>query len=131
MNALTRYLGPHAKTLKARAETELLKHKDLVLLGKAGATGGITDISFENRECNKKVSLYFSVDSEGLESYRKMASMFHDSSKVELKYTPHLGQSRITFEWGDFWKIVEERKLNQLEGDDGSNWTFERNTYLK
>lgn len=131
MNALARYLGPHTKTLKARAETELLKHKDLVLLGKAGATGGITDISFEKRECDKKVSLYFSVDSEGLESYRKIASLFHDSRNVELKYTPHLGQSRITFEWGDFWKIVDERKKIELEDRDGSNWTFERNTYLK
>lgn len=117
MIALVRRLGAHSQALKERAEIELLKNKDHVIF--AGSTsntaGGLTDISFEKRIAKKRVSLYFSANPEGIEAYRNIAGLFSDTSSVDLKYSPHLGQSRITFDWDHFWKIVSEKKAELPE----------------
>ena len=117
MNALTRYLGSNTKSLKVAAETCLKENKDFVVLAKSGQkgiAGGMTDISFEKRKSDNKVSLYFSADKAGIEGYRKIAALVCDQENVELKYSPHLGQSRITFDWNHFWKMLGEREKNGI-----------------
>lgn len=77
---------------------------------------GITDLSFENRDSkktgkSKKVSVYFKMDAEGIKAYRKAAAAMSNNPSVELSYTPHFGQSRITFEWEQFWDTVNSQRL--------------------
>lgn len=80
------------------------------MIHNSSSSSGITDISFENRETEERgsqrtVSVYFKMDAEGVKAYRKAAAAMAADGQgdIELSYTPHLGQSRITFGWKTFW----------------------------
>ena len=56
------------------------------------------------------------MDAEGIRAYRQAASELRDNPSVELSYTPHFGQSRITFDWDSFWTFLSDNNLNVLGG---------------
>ena len=107
-------------SLKQAVELEMSKVKSDGLVYNENSAGGISDLSYEKRESHAGVkrvaSLHFKMDKEGIKAYRKAAKELCDNPSVELSYTPHFGQSRITFEWDTFWLFLNENKLHVLGG---------------
>lgn len=106
---------PAVCNLKYRAEIALHEAKSDLILFNESRKGGITDMSFEKRESKKGVknvvSINYEMNEEGIKSYRKAATALADLPTVELHYTPHFGQSRITFEWDTFFEVLSDRRL--------------------
>lgn len=127
LSQLTRPLAA-VVAMKSQAEHLLdLCRADVVIHNKC-SDAGITDLSLESRETEDKgkqraVSIYFKMDHEGIRAYRDAAKSLTNNPHVELSYTPHFGQSRITFQWEYFWstvnsstfRIMSSNTLLQLE----------------
>lgn len=68
------------------------------------------------------VSLYFDSSQEGVTAYRKTAQKIQEETQrrggredeVEMKYTPQLGQMRISFEFEKFFEWVNEMETSLL-----------------
>ncbi|KDO21431.1 hypothetical protein SPRG_12438 [Saprolegnia parasitica CBS 223.65] len=110
-------LRPALQALKHRAEIALEKRSgDVVVFSKnlSDRDVGVTDVSFEHRQNEKHVSLYFTSKPEGLLAYRHAAAKVSHIEGVDLQYTPQFGQSRISFPWHTFWALAETEQLGQL-----------------
>ncbi|KAF0685173.1 Aste57867_22875 [Aphanomyces stellatus] len=112
-------LRPALQALKQKAELALNKKTgDVVLFSKSITEGSaMTDLSFENHKAKKRVSMYFTSKPDGIAAYRRCASILATVESVELQYTPQFGQSRISFEWDEFWTMMEQNKLGFLGSD--------------
>ena len=106
--------SPEVSFMRDQIELQLsVKQKDLILFENSKSSG-LTDLAFEKRESKfgtkRMVSMYFKMDREGIQSYRKLATVVRSvpTSKVEMFFTPHLGQSRISFEWDTFWSFIND-----------------------
>lgn len=112
-------LPPAVANMKNQAELTLHQTRSDCVMFNDGGKGGITDLSFEKRESKegvkRVVSIHFEMDKEGVKSYRKAAAALADAPSVELHYTPHFGQSRITFEWDDFWMVLGDHKIGLMQ----------------
>jgi hypothetical protein len=113
-------LQPQVVAVKSRIEALLGTYRagDHVIYN-SNSESGITDLSFENRETEEKgkaktVSVYFKMDADGIKAYRQAAKAYSENPNVELSYTPHFGQSRITFKWEHFWTTVNTEKLGSM-----------------
>ncbi len=100
-------------SLRRQAELQLENgNVDCVVFNGRNNISGITDLSFEKRNSNngskKVVSLYFKSDREGTRAYKATAIAIADFPGVDLQFTPHFGQSRITLEWESFWQTLNE-----------------------
>lgn len=100
-------LRPLVKNIKDLAESKLTYRSDYVLFNK-DTSNGITDLSFEKHIDHKRVSLYFDTSDEGIDAYRRTVKQLTDVNvnNLELKYTPQFGQTRISFEWDQFFDFV-------------------------
>ena len=119
---LSRPLAPSVLAVKYQTELYLDQHRADYVLHNKSTEAGITDLTFENRETEEKgkqrtVSVYFKMDSAGIRAYREAAKGLSDHPSVELSYTPHFGQSRITFGWDYFWETVNSKKLGFVQPD--------------
>lgn len=117
---LSRPLAPAVLAAKSQTELYLDQHRADHVLHNKSTEAGITDLTFENRETEEKgkqrtVSVYFKMDSAGIRAYREAARGLSDNPSVELSYTPHFGQSRITFGWDYFWETVNSKKLGFVQ----------------
>eukprot|EP00732_Lithocolla_globosa_P008108 Lithocolla_globosa_v1_NODE_11154_length_531_cov_8.600840.p1 type:complete len:148 gc:universal NODE_11154_length_531_cov_8.600840:446-3(-) len=106
------------RDLRVKIEQALHNRKDCVISssGNTRLVEGVTDISFEydSKKHQKRVSFYFKTDEEGIKTYQKAARMISDKisdEKVEMRFTPHFGQSRITFRWEHFWSLANTKRL--------------------
>ena len=86
----------------------------------------VTDIAFENRDSktgvNKNVSFYFRTSTKkGVTEYRKLAAVVKDLPNVELSFTPHFGQSRISFPWDEFWSLVNNQQLSLFDPESAAS----------
>ena len=108
-------LRPLVKSMKELAEQKLSSSSDFVLFNRDTSTG-ITDLSFERHIDEKRVSLYFDSSENGVEAYRNTVQRLTESrvQKLELKYTPHFGQSRISFEWDHFFDFFNTNNQSNL-----------------
>lgn len=110
-----RPLPPQISSMKTHVEALIASSStyDTVIFPKEGAHPGVTDLAIENRgdEMGRRrlVSIYFDSTTDGLRSYRQAAASLSACPEVELHYTPHLGQSRISIEWNDFWSLLSSR----------------------
>jgi hypothetical protein len=100
-------VNPKLYAMKEQAEKALDTTTDVVMFS-ANKAKGITDLSFETYKAKKRVSMYFTSDKAGIDSYRLTASLLSDFPKGQVQYsfTPHFGQSRISFSWDAFWDRV-------------------------
>ncbi|ETV82354.1 hypothetical protein H257_05013 [Aphanomyces astaci] len=112
-------LRPALQALKEKAEHTLDKKAgDVVLFSKNMHNNtGMTDLSFETHKAKKRVSMYFTSKPDGIASYRRCAAILASVDSVELQYTPQFGQSRISFEWDEFWSMMEHNKLGFLASE--------------
>ncbi len=108
---ISRPLAPTLQVFKTQVESILRKQSDVVLFSKNIKEGGITDLAFEVYKKKKRVSLYFKSDKQGIKAYRDTAAIVKDFSGVDLKYTPQYGQSRISFNFDDFFSMLNESKM--------------------
>lgn len=108
-------LQPYVADAKMRATAALEHNSSDIVLHNVNSSSGITDLAFENREnefgVKKSVSIYFKMDPEGVQAYQKAATVLSETIGVDLSYTPHLGQSRITLEWDPFWTMLNNNSL--------------------
>lgn len=136
LSALTAKLKPAVLAVKAQTESLLRSNRADYVLYNKNTDAGITDLSFENRETEelgkkRAVSVYFKMDKEGIRAYRKAAKSLADDLNVELSYTPHFGQSRITFQWEYFWATVNGDKLGLLPPEALQQLASSADTELK
>lgn len=107
-------MPPAVASLKYHAELAMSDATSDCVLFNEGK-GGVTDLSFEKRSSKegvkKVVSIHYKMDTEGIKSYRKAAAALSDIPSVELFYTPHFGQSRITFEFDSFFDMLADQKM--------------------
>jgi len=103
-------------SLKGLITLQMQNSKSDIVIVNDGAKNGVTDITFEKRDSKhgsmRVISLYFMMDQEGIESYRTVASKVYNNPAVELSFTPHFGQSRISIEWDAFWEMVRCQRDN-------------------
>jgi hypothetical protein len=97
--------------LKTHADNILETKTDLVCFSNR-TDKGITDLSFEKYKSKKRVSLYFTSNNEGIKAYQRTAALVSSFDNVELHFTPHFGQSRISFDWNDFWEKLDDSTLS-------------------
>lgn len=110
-NDVGKILSKNIIAIKNYAEKYLETKTDLVCFSKS-TDKGITDLSFEKHESQKRVSLYFTTDEEGIKAYKRTAKMVCSFPDVELDFTPHFGQSRISFGWDGFWEKLDDSKFS-------------------
>lgn len=129
-------LSPAIRDMKSLADQALanMGGSDLVLHNHKSETEStalgeqqaVTDIAFENRDsktgAKKNVSFYFRTSTKkGVTEYRKLAAVVKDLPNVELSFTPHFGQSRISFPWDEFWSLVNNQQLSLFDPESAAS----------
>ena len=107
-----RPLAPQISSMKARVEALMVSSAtpDTLIFPKEGTYPGVTDLAIEKRAddmgSTRLVSIYFDSSPDGLRAYRQAAASLSACPEAKMHFTPHLGQSRISLEWNDFWSIL-------------------------
>ena len=105
-------LTPQISSMKARVEALMASSAtpDTLIFPKEGTYPGVTDLAIEKRSdevgSTRLVSIYFDSSPDGLKSYRQAAASLSACPEAKMHFTPHLGQSRISIEWADFWSML-------------------------